>query len=349
MSFFSGSGTAIPALRKARVVPDKNKLAIRDLFGIDPEYLLSDSNIYTRTLQDTPVEERTGILPLITTPEREGGGGGEGGTRTGIDSLEPTFTRDEAPSELAMTSTSSQNLSDYLSSPALQAKYSTFGEYDKQVQSQMPKPNFIQRGISALRGAFQPKVQGTLGDRLQRQYEFARGIPSPIGILASARSPFNQDSPTYNRNLPAQLNALEAMGSGFIGRDPGTGGLKYGPKSVLAGKNVISGFGFNSPELALKDYIAKMKKNKKVTQAYKNKKIKMAEEELDKVTGGGDGGAKTKTAGFTAPTKSGQSPRGSKTGSNIPDRGRDRNPSRDHDGGASAAAQADREAGMGGY
>lgn len=349
MSFFSGSGTAIPALRKARVVPDKNKLAIRDLFGIDPEYLLSDSNIYTRTLQDTPVEERTGILPLITTPEREGGGGGEGGTRTGIDSLEPTFTRDEAPSELAMTSTSSQNLSDYLSSPALQAKYSTFGEYDKQVQSQMPKPNFIQRGISALRGAFQPKVQGTLGDRLQRQYEFARGIPSPIGILASARSPFNQDSPTYNRNLPAQLNALEAMGSGFIGRDPGTGGLKYGPKSVLAGKNVISGFGFNSPELALKDYIAKMKKNKKVTQAYKNKKIKMAEEELDKVTGGGDGGAKTKTAGFTAPTKSGQSPRGSKTGSNIPDRGRGRNPSRDHDGGASAAAQADRDAGAGGY
>ena len=333
-----------------RVVPDKNKLAIRDLFGIDPEYLLSDSNIYTRTLQDTPVEERTGILPLVTTPQREGGGGGEGETRTGIDSLEPTFTRDEAPSELAMTSTSSQNLSDYLSNPALMAKYGTFGEYDNFVQSQMPKPNFIQRGISALRGAFQPKIQGTLGDRLLNQFEFAQGIPSPIGIFASARSPFNPASPTYNPNLPAQLNALEAMGPGFIGRDPGTGGLKYGPKSVLAGKNVISGFGLNNPKLALEKYISDMKKNKKVSEARKKKQLKKAKEELAKITGGDGGGgaksgAKTKTAGFKAPTKPGQSPRGS----NIPDRGRDRNPSRDHDGGASAGAQADKEAGMGGY
>ena len=45
-------------------------------------------------------------------------------------------------------------------------------------------------------------------------------------------------------------------------------------------------------------------------------------------------------AGFTAPTKPGQSPRGSR---------RDSNPSRDHDGGASAAAQSDAAAGMGGY
>ena len=325
-----------------RVVPDKNKLAIRDLFGIDPEYLLSDSNIYTRTLQDTPVEERTGILPLVTTPQREGGGGEEGGTRTGIDSLEPTFTRDEAPSELAMTSTSSQNLSDYLSNPALMAKYGTFGEYDNFVQSQMPKPNFIQRGISALRGAFQPKIQGTLGDRLLNQFEFAQGIPSPIGILASARSPFNPASPTYNPNLPAQLNALEAMGPGFIGRDPGTGGLKYGPKSVLAGKNVISGFGLNSPKLALEKYISDMKKNKKVSEARKKKQLKKAEEELAKITGGDGGGgaksgAKTKTAGFRAPTKQGQSPRGSTI--------------REGGGGGerNTASQADRDAGAGGY
>ena len=345
MGLFSGSGTAIPALRKARVVPDKNKLAIRDLFGIDPEYLLSDSNIYTRTLQDTPVEERTGILPLVTTPERESGGGGEGGTRTGIDSLEPTFTRDEAPPELAMTSTSSQNLSDYLSNPALQAKYGTFGEYDNFVQSQMPKPNFIQRGISALRGAFQPKVQGTLGNRLQKQYEFAQGIPSPIGILASARSPFNPDSPTYNKNLPAQLNALEAMGPGFIGRDPGTGGLKYGPKSVLAGKNVISGFGFNSPELALKDYIEKMRKNKKVSEAYRKKQLKRAEDELAKTTGGdGGSGAKTKTK-----SKSKSYSRSYNPGAGGVVEHGGGGGEKDHDRGASAAAQADRAAGMGGY
>jgi hypothetical protein len=389
MSLFSGSGiakvlsTAIPALRKARVVPDKNKLAIRDLFGIDPEYLLSDSNIYTRTLQDTPVEERTGILPLATTPEREGG------TRTGIDSLEPTFTRDGLDDSETFGGIVGQDLltlDEKRGNPAFTGKgvsgnfpysgptqrFSRIGDglFDVDPEGEIlgqrayrtPRtigdqvyaasqsgglgtivPSLYERAISSIRGAFQPKVQGTLGNRLQRQYEFTKGIPSPIGILAAARSPFNPESPTYNRNLPAQLNALEAMGSGFIGRDPGTGGLKYGPKSVLAGKNVISGFGFNSPELALKDYIAKMKKNKKVTQAYKNKKIKMAEEELDKVTGGGGAKTKTKTAGFRAPTKPGQSPRGSRTG------GRDRNPSRDHDGGASAGAQADKEAGMGGY
>ena len=300
MSLLSKSGIATP-IRKSRVVPDENKLAIRDLFGINPKYLLSDSNIYTRTLEDTPVEERTGILPLVTEKES----GGEGGTRTGIDSLEPTFTRDEAPPELAMTSTSSQNLSDYLSSPALQAKYGTFGEYDNFVQSQMPKPNFIQRGISSIKNLFQPKVQGTLGTRLANQYEFAKNIPSPIGILASGRSPFNPDSPTYNKDLPAQLNALEAMGPGFIGRDPGTGGLKYGPKSVLAGKNIISGFGTNNPEVALKNYIEKMKKNKKVKPDRKKKQIEKAEAELAKITGG-DGGKNDGPGGGFSTEKKGK-------------------------------------------
>ena len=326
-----------------RVVPDKNKLAIRDLFGIDPEYLLSDSNIYTRTLQDTPVEERTGILPLITTPEREGGG--EGGTRTGIDSLEPTFTRDGLDDSETFGGIVGQELIDRSKMPAqrfdlgnfpfegpVQSGFQTIGYRDDgspirdfrsnqladsgvALRYRTPRtigdqvyaasqsgglgtivPSLYERAISSIRGAFQPKVQGTLGDRLKRQYDFARGIPSPIGILAAARSPFNPASPTYNKNLPAQLNALEAMGPGFIGRDPGTGGLKYGPKSVLAGKNVISGFGFNSPELALKDYIEKMSKNKKVTEAYRKKQLKKAKEELAKTTGGdGGGGAKTKS------------------------------------------------------
>ena len=44
----------------------------------------------------------------------------------------------------------------------------------------------------------------------------------------------------------------------MIGRDPGTGGLKYGPDSVLSGKNVISGFGTNSYAKALDNYIDKV-------------------------------------------------------------------------------------------
>jgi hypothetical protein len=307
MSILSKSGIATP-IRKSRVVPDENKLAIRDLFGIDPKYLLSDSNIYTKTLEDTPVEERTGILPLIT--EREGG------TRTGIDSLEPTFTRDGLDDDYQGPQTNfninpaafltgkgridpmGSDMDYFLNLPA--DRRFGFGFKDSNIPGSdnyvapskyFEEPSFFQKGLAAIGRAFQPKVQGTLGDRLQRQYEFAKNIPSPLGILASGRSPFNPDSPTYNKNLPAQLNALEAMGPGFIGRDPGTGGLKYGPKSVLAGKNVISGFGTNNPEVALKNYIEKMKKNKKVTQSHKDKKIKMAEEELKNITGGGDGGS----------------------------------------------------------
>ena len=307
MSILSKSGIATP-IRKSRVVPDENKLAIRDLFGIYPKYLLSDSNIYTKTLEDTPVEERTGILPLIT--EREGG------TRTGIDSLEPTFTRDGLDDDYQGPQTNfninpaafltgkgridpmGSDMDYFLNLPA--DRRFGFGFKDSNIPGSdnyvapskyFEEPSFFQKGLAAIGRAFQPKIKGTLGDRLQRQYEFAKNIPSPLGILASGRSPFNPASPTYNKNLAAQLNALEAMGPGFIGRDPGTGGLKYGPKSVLAGKNVISGFGTNNPEVALKNYIEKMKKNKKVTQSHKDKKIKMAEEELKNITGGGDGGS----------------------------------------------------------
>ena len=331
MSLLSKSGIATP-IRKSKVVPDENKLAIRDLFGINPKYLLSDSNIYTKTLEDTPVEERTGILPLITEKE----GSGEGGTRTGIDSLEPTFTRNRLDDSETVGGVVGQDLltlDEKRGNPAFmgegvsgnfpysgpmqrfskigddlfdvdpegiligQRTYGTPRTIGDQVYAASQSgglgtivPSLYERAISGIRGAFQPKIQGTLGDRLQRQYEFAKNIPSPIGILASGRSPFNPNSPTYNPNLPAQLNALEAMGPGFIGRDPGTGGLKYGPNSVLAGKNVISGFGTNNPEVALKNYIEKMKKNKKVSEARKKKQIEKAEEELKIVTGGGDGG-----------------------------------------------------------
>jgi len=102
---------------------------------------------------------------------------------------------------------------------------------------------------------FQPKVQGTLGTRLANAPQF----PSFFGAFASSRSPFNKASPTYNPNLVGELNFLEGLGEGMIGRDPNSGHLKYGPNSVLSGKNVISGFGSNSYEIALDKYIDKMK------------------------------------------------------------------------------------------
>ena len=124
------------------------------------------------------------------------------------------------------------------------------------------EPTMIQKGIGSIKDFFtnnrffQPKVQGTLGTRLANQLQ----IPFlPGAMMGYLRSPFNRNSPTYNPALVDELNFLEGLGEGMIGRDPNTYGLKYGPDSVLAGKNVISGFGSNSYEVALDKYIDKMK------------------------------------------------------------------------------------------
>ena len=109
------------------------------------------------------------------------------------------------------------------------------------------------------------------------------------------RSPFNPDSPTYNPLLPGQLNFLEAgtgtrvtgtsdnlkftEGLDLIGIDPNTGALKYGPGSVLSGKNVISGFGTNNYEAALNKYIQRMNRYEKPTK-FQQQKIAQAQAEL---------------------------------------------------------------------
>ena len=148
--------------------------------------------------------------------------------------------------------------------------------------------NFIQEKF------FQPKVKGTLGDRLLKQSQTIT-IPTLTGALAKLRSPFNPQSPTYNAALPMQLNFLEATtgkkitgtsdnlkvteGLGMIGRDPNSGLLKYGSGSVLSGKNVISGFGSNDYETALNKYITRMELYTKPTK-FQQAKIKQARDEL---------------------------------------------------------------------
>ena len=100
---------------------------------------------------------------------------------------------------------------------------------------------------------FQPKIRGTLGTRLANQPR----LPLPASIAAYSMSPFNPDSKNYNPDFVDQLNYLEGM-DGLIGMS--SVGLKYGPESVLAGKNVISGFGTNNYQKALEKFIAKYKK-----------------------------------------------------------------------------------------
>ena len=108
---------------------------------------------------------------------------------------------------------------------------------------------------------FQPKIRGTLGTRLQKQFEFGQKLPSPLAQLAGAQSPFNIDSKNYNPDFVDQLNYLEGM-EGLIGMS--SVGLKYGPESVLFGKNVISGFGTNNYQKALEKFIAKARGDRKI-------------------------------------------------------------------------------------
>ena len=84
----------------------------------------------------------------------------------------------------------------------------------------------------------------------------------------------------YNPLLEEQLNFAETQ-EGIIGRDPNSGLLKYGPESVLAGKNVISMFGTNDYEKMLQDYIAKMNANKRISTTTKAAKLAQAQKELE--------------------------------------------------------------------
>ena len=120
-----------------------------------------------------------------------------------------------------------------------------------------------------------PKVQGTLGTRLSNQPR----LPLPAAMASWSLSPFNEKSRNYNPNFVDQLNFLEGQ-EGLIGRDQGSGLLKYGPESVLSGKNVISMFGTNDYETMLNNYIQKMNANKRISEEGKAAKILRAKKEL---------------------------------------------------------------------
>ena len=142
-----------------------------------------------------------------------------------------------------------------------------------------PPTTMMGKTTNFLKELSPPKVRGELGNRLQKQYEFGQKLPSFITKIASMQNPFNPDSKNYNRNMASQLNYLEGMdgtklsgdnalkkngkyglieGQAMIGRDQNSGALKYGPGTVLEGKNVISGFGSNDYLTALDKYIDKM-------------------------------------------------------------------------------------------
>ena len=273
---------------------------------------------------DTPSDN------IIGSQINQGAGGGGG-----ITELQKTYTRETAPPqkfigdptaqltgrgrldpmgsgfEETLKSVTAQNTNPLLDRDAL-AKKAFFEE----VYQDPREISFFDKAKSGLQSFkdkfFQPKVKGTLGDRLQKQFEFGQKLPSFVSKIAGIQSPFNPESKNYNPLIAGQLNFLEAspmvtrksgqfldpkfaklpkdqltkdmfmdVTGALIGRDPNTGGLKYGPGSVLAGKNVISGFGTNDYETALMDYITKMRTNKKISETGRLARLAAAEAELE--------------------------------------------------------------------
>ena len=136
-------------------------------------------------------------------------------------------------------------------------------------------------------------------------------------MLGRAFDPRRPGSRNYNPNLAGQIDYLNF--NNMIGRDQNSGGLKYGPGSVLAGQNVISMFGTNDYQKQLDkkvDYFEdRIKKGKK----YSKKNYEKAKKEqaaiqdynvqktieknqfknLQNINAGGDGGGSAQTSGYS--------------------------------------------------
>mgnify|MGYP003140925070 CR=1 FL=1 len=246
--------------------------------------------------------EETAALPVNLTSSNVGSGGGG---ISAFDELAPTFLNERRPAPTTdfnvnpaafltgkgRTDPMGSDMDYFLNLPPEQ-RFS-FGFRDFNIPGspnyQPPdqffeEPGLINKGIGIFKDLFKPRrFRGELGDRLLAQYNMTSRMPSFFAGLANFRSPFNPKSPTYNPDLVGQLNYLEGQ-DGLIGQS--SVGLKYGPESVLFGKNVISGFGTNDYEEALEKYIeaAKLKLRRTTnedTRAKIQKRIDKGQTELD--------------------------------------------------------------------
>ena len=185
-----------------------------------------------------------------------------------VTELQETFTKD----------LSGDSRFNYLTPQEQGVKY----RFDRSVEPRGGLLGFFDSAMNKMKESsfFQPKIRGTLGTRLANQPKLP--IPSFASFLSNYTSPFNMKSNRYNPLLEEQLNFAETQ-EGIIGRDPNSGLLKYGPESVLAGKNVISMFGTNDYEKMLQDYISKMTANKRISATTKAAKLAQAQKELEEL------------------------------------------------------------------
>ena len=231
-------------------------------------YGFSDQEI-ANALQEQGLYTPGGSAPETTQPNIIAAQLNQGGGDDRVTGLQETFTKDLSGDPRFSYLTPQQQANKYRFDRSVEPRDGLMGLFDKT------------RNFFAENRFFQPKIRGTLGTRLANQPR----LPLPASIAAYSMSPFNPDSRNFNPNFEAQLNFLETRGPGFIGRDEQSGLLKYGSDSVLAGKNVISGFGTNDYEQMLMDYISKMSANTRISDARKTAQLNKAKAELAALTG----------------------------------------------------------------
>jgi len=210
------------------------------------------------TSTTTQPEQVTGIINQQLTPRSD---------RVNMN-LQETFTKDLSGDPRFNYLTPQEQGVKYRFDRSVEPRDGLMGFFDK-VGNKFKESKF-----------FQPKIRGTLGTRLANQPKLP--IPSFASFLSNYTSPFNIKSKSYNPLLEEQLNFAETQ-EGIIGRDPNSGLLKYGPESVLAGKNVISMFGTNDYEKMLQDYISKMSANKRISANLKTARLAQAQRELEEL------------------------------------------------------------------
>ncbi|URG13084.1 hypothetical protein [phage 023Pt_psg01] len=147
-------------------------------------------------------------------------------------------------------------------------------------------------------GSMMDKFSGTtVGEGItEGATKFKNIAITPMMALMNKRNPLNPNASNYNPALQPQMDFLEGItgtkisgmpedlqftdGLMMIGRDPNSGLTKYGPGSVLSGKNVVSGFGTNDYGDMLRDYINKMEANTRISQIGKDARLAQARAEL---------------------------------------------------------------------
>ena len=236
-----------------------------------------DDQAIANALQEQGLYDPNASTPDTTpdTGQTIGYQGGDGAPASLFGkNLNPTFSKD----------LSEDPRFNYLEPTAQANKY----RFDRSVEPREGLMGFFDKVGNKFKESkfFQPRIKGTLGDRRLKAYNNPM-LPSIFGALGRKFSPFNPQSATYNAALPMQLNFLEMgqvgdkSGLNLIGRNEGSGLLQYGADSVLSGKNVISGFGTNDYETALRNFISRMNANTRISDTRKTARLAAAQAELD--------------------------------------------------------------------